>query len=153
MNINLDVITPENWRSFNMLRVKDEQQNFVPSNSTILARAFAYREYNSKVYAIYNDNKPIGILMQYDYKKDDKILCILNEFMIAEQYQGKGYGEAVLKLWISKIKKENKYDSILLSYILGNEAAGNLYLKLGFHYTGETDEDEIIMEYDLNAFL
>ena len=52
MSIYFSTINPENWRAFNRLRVKDEQKAFVPSNEVILARAFAYREYNSKVHAI-----------------------------------------------------------------------------------------------------
>ena len=84
MGIYLGTITPDNWRVFNALKVKDEQQDFVLSNVAIPARAFAYREYNSCVYAINNEDKPIGVLMQLDYKKNDKLSCVLDDFMIAE---------------------------------------------------------------------
>ena len=56
MAVYFSSINPDNWRIFNKLRVKEEQENFA-SNNTILARAFAYREYNSKVHAIYNDDE------------------------------------------------------------------------------------------------
>ena len=87
--------------------------------------------------------------MQYDYKDGDKLSCVLNEFMIAKEYQGNGYAKAALQIWLSMIKKENKYDSIILCYIKGNGIAANLYLSMGFYHTGEIDEDEIIMEYAL----
>ena len=35
---------------------------------------------------------------------------------------------------------------VILCYIDGNEAAKNMYEKLGFHLTGESDGNEIIME-------
>lgn len=149
MSVYFSTITPENWRVFNALKVKDEQKNFVASNVATLARAFAYRDYNSCVHAIYNGDEPIGILMQYDYKENDKLSCVLNEFMIAEQYQGKGYGRTALQLWLSMIKNEKKYDSIILCYKEGDEIACNLYLNMGFCHTGEVDEDEIIMEFNL----
>ena len=34
---------------------------------------------------------------------------------------------------------------VVLCYIEGNEAAKQLYLKLGFYHTGEAEEDEIVM--------
>ncbi|MGM9972443.1 MAG: GNAT family N-acetyltransferase [Clostridiaceae bacterium] len=147
--IRLGTITPDNWRIFNGLKVKENQQSYVPSNVVILARAFAYREYNSRVYPIYKGDTPIGLLMQRDYKEDDRLLCILEEFMIAEQYQGKGYGKAAISLWLSKIKDEKKYDAIILCYIEGNERARDFYLRMGFKHTGVIDEDEVVMEYNL----
>ena len=52
MKVRFDIITPDNWRVFNAMKVKKEQAGFVASNLTILARAFAFRDYNSHVYAI-----------------------------------------------------------------------------------------------------
>jgi diamine N-acetyltransferase len=149
MSVYFGTINPENWRIFNALKVKEEQKNFVASNVAILARAFAYRDDNSHIHAIYNGDEPIGILMQNDYMENDKLSCVLTEFMIAEQYQGKGYGKSALQLWLSMIKNENKYDSIILCYKEGDEIAYNLYRNMGFCHTGVVDEDEIIMEYNL----
>ncbi|MGH4125535.1 MAG: GNAT family N-acetyltransferase [Clostridium sp.] len=148
MTIHFSNITPDNWRTFKELKVKEEQKKFVAPNVTILARAFAFRDYNSRVYAIYNGDLPIGMLMKHDLD-DDSLVCVLDQFMIAEQYQGKGYGKSAMQLWFSMIKNEEKYDSIILCYIEGDEVARNLYLDMGFHYTGEVDEDEIVMEYNL----
>jgi diamine N-acetyltransferase len=148
MTIHFSNITPDNWRTFNALKVKEEQKKFVAPNVTILAKAFAFRDNNSRVYAIYNGDLPIGMLMQHDLD-DDSLVCVLDQFMIAEQYQGKGYGRAAMQLWFAMIKNEKKYDSIILCYIEGDEVASNLYLGMGFHHTGEVDEDEIVMEYTL----
>lgn len=147
MDINFVNITPDNWRLFNALRVKEEQKSFVATNVGILAKAFAYREYNSRVYGICYGDKPIGLLMQRDYEKSPKKFCILEQFMIDEKYQGKGFGKEALKLWLDMVKKEAQYHSISLCYIEGDEIARSLYLQMGFYHTGEADEDEIIMEY------
>ena len=148
MNIHFSNITPDNWRTFNALKVKEEQKKFVASNVTILARAFAFRDYDSRVYAIYNGDLPIGMLMHHDLE-DDSLVCVLEQFMIDEQYQGKGYGKSAMQLWFSMIKNEEKHDSVILCYKEGDEVARNLYLGMGFHHTGEVDEDEIVMEYNL----
>jgi len=50
MNLRFELINPENWRIFSALKVKKEK--WVAPNIAILARAFAYRDYNSVVCAI-----------------------------------------------------------------------------------------------------
>ena len=87
--------------------------------------------------------------MQRDYKEENKIFCVLDQFMIAEQYQGNGFGKAAVNLWLSMIKDENKYAAVILCYKEKDTIARNLYLEIGFYHTGEIDEDEIIMKYDL----
>lgn len=149
MKIHFSIITPDNWRVFNTLKVKEEQKKYVASNLAILARAFAYRDYNSYVYAIYNEDLPIGMLMQRDYENNNKIFCVLDQFMIADKYQGKGFGKTAMQLWLSMVKREEKYDSIILCYVEGDEIARDLYIDLGFKHTGEVEEDEISMEYKL----
>ena len=47
------------------------------------------------------------------------------------------------------MERDGKYDKAVLCYIDGNEAARNMYEKLGFHLTGERDGNEIIMEKKL----
>ncbi|MEG0773893.1 GNAT family N-acetyltransferase [Clostridium sp.] len=149
MSIHFNPITPDNWRVFNSLKVKEHQKKFVASNVTILAKAYAYRNYNSRVHGIYSHDVPIGMIMQREFVKNEKLYCVLDQFMIDEEYQGKGYGKTAMELWLSMIKKEEKYESIFLCYIEGDEPARNLYLNMGFHHTGEVDEDEITMEYKL----
>ena len=38
------------------------------------------------------------------------------------------------------------YNKVVLCYVEGDEAAKQLYLKLGFYHTSEVDENEIEME-------
>ncbi|MEK4627101.1 MAG: GNAT family N-acetyltransferase [Solibacillus sp.] len=147
MELQFELINPENWRFFNVLNVKKEQKNWVASNVTILARAYVYRDYNSIVYAIYNSNTPVGLLLQRDYIENEKTCCVLDQFMITEQFQGKGYGKKAMQQWIALIKKESKYNSITLCYKEEDSIAKKLYESLGFQHTGVVDEDEVIMEY------
>lgn len=44
------------------------------------------------------------------------------------------------------MESDGRYDKVILCYIDGNEAAKNMYEKLGFYLTGECDENEIMME-------
>ena len=124
--------------------MSDAQKRFVADSSTMLARAYAYRESRSKAYVIYNDNLPVGMALYYDCAELNAY--DLSQLFIDERYQGNGFGIEATKQILDKMKSDSKYDKVILCYIDGNEAAKNMYEKLGFTLTGDRDEDEIIME-------
>ncbi|XTB05321.1 GNAT family N-acetyltransferase [Treponema denticola] len=147
-NIEFKEITPDNWRIINSLSIKEEQKNFAASNVTILARAFVYRKENAKVFGVYHSDKPIGLIMQRDWIDGEKIVCIMDQFMINKNSQGRGLGKAALQKWLSMIEAEKKYPCIQLCYVEGDIAAKRLYENFGF-YEIDKDDDEIIMQKDL----
>ena len=140
--IRLETVNPDNWRL--RLKVSDAQKSFVADSATMLARAYAYRESRSKAYVIYNDTLPVGIALYYDCAELNAY--DLSQLFIDERYQGNGFGIEATKQILDKMKSDSKYDKVILCYIDGNEAAKNMYEKLGFTLTGDRDEDEIIME-------
>ena len=140
--IRLETVNPDNWRL--SLKVSDAQKSFVADSATMLARAYAYRESRSKAYVIYNDTLPVGMALYYDCAELNAY--DLSQLFIDERYQGNGFGIEATKQILDKMKSDSKYDKVILCYIDGNEAARNMYEKLGFTLTGDRDEDEIIME-------
>ena len=144
--IRLETVNPDNWRL--RLKVSDAQKRFVADSATMLARAYAYRESRSKAYVIYNDTLPVGMALYYDCAELNAY--DLSQLFIDERYQGNGFGIEATKQILDKMKSDSKYDKVILCYIDGNEAARNMYEKLGFTLTGDRDEDEIIMEKALS---
>ena len=140
--IRLETVNPDNWRL--RLKVSDAQESFVADSATMLARAYAYRESRSKAYVIYNDTLPVGMALYYDCAELNAY--DLSQLFIDERYQGNGFGIEATKQILDKMKSDSKYDKVILCYIDGNEAARNMYEKLGFTLTGDRDEDEVIME-------
>ena len=140
--IKLVTIDPGNWRLG--LKVSETQKRFVAESARILARAYAYRESRSNAYVIYNDDLPVGMALYYDC--DELNAYDFSQFFIDERYQGNGFGIEAARQILEMMKSDGKYDKVTLCYIDGNKAAKNMYEKLGFHLTGECDEDEIIME-------
>lgn len=150
MKINLVDLTPDNWRKVNSLKVKPEQQKYVAVNVAILAKAFAYRLDNSQVHVICTGDKPIGLIMQRDYNFENKLICILDQVMIDGCYQAKGFGKKAMELWLSMIKLDNKYDSIMLCFVEGDIVAEKMYENLGFIRSPEDDDgDELVMIYKI----
>ena len=143
--IRLEEINPGNWRLG--LKVSEEQKQYVSDSARLLARAYAYRESRSNAYVIYDDDIPVGMALYYDC--DELNAYDFSQLFIDERYQGKGFGIEAARQILELMERDGKYDKVILCYIDGNEAAKNMYEKLGFYLTGECDEDEVIMEKQL----
>ena len=140
--IRLEEIDPENWRLG--LKVSEAQQHYVSDSAGLLARAYAYRNSRSNAFVIYHDDIPVGMALYYDW--DEMNVYDFSQLFIDERYQGRGFGMEAARQILERMERDGKFDKVVLCYIDGNEAAKNLYEKLGFHLTGERYEDEITME-------
>lgn len=142
--IHLVDIDENNWRV--PLKVSKAQERYVANSTTILARAYAYRNSRSRALFIYENETPVGMVLYHD--EDSLGAYIFSEIFIDEQFQGKRYGKAATQLVLDNMKKDRKYSKVVLCYIEGNDAAKNLYESFGFIEV-DHDEDEIIMELKL----
>lgn len=140
--IRLATIDPENWRLG--LRVSEMQKKYVANSAVLLARAYAYREYRSNAFVIYHDDLPVGMALYYDCDEYDAYN--FSQFFIDERYQRRGFGMEAARQILGMMKRDGKYHKVTLCYIEENEAAKNMFEKLGFYLTGERDGDEIVME-------
>ena len=143
--LTLEPIDPGNWRI--PLSVREDQKHHVADVTTILARAYAYREDNSAALHIALDGTPIGMLMYHDWA--DGGCYILSQFFIDQRWQGQGYGYAAMQLLLDMFRKDGRYRKVDLCYCEGDEPAMRLYEKCGFVHTGEVDEGEVIMRLEL----
>lgn len=142
--IRLEDIDEGNWRI--PLSVSKAQEQFVASTTTILARAYAYRNARSQALLICEDETPVGMVFYHD--EDSLGAYIFSEIMIDERFQCKGYGRTATRLVLDRMKEDGKYHRVVLCYIEGNDAAKKLYENFGFVEI-DRDEDEIIMELEL----
>lgn len=140
--IRIESVDSGNWRLG--LKVSESQKGFVSDDMRLLARAYAYRESRSNAYVIYDDEVPVGMALYYDC--DERKAFDFSQIFIDERYQGKGFGTEAAQQILKMMESDGKYDKVILCYIDGNDAAKNMYEKLGFYLTGECDEDEIMME-------
>ena len=139
--IRLVDINPDNWRL--SLKVAPPQKTHVADSATLLARAYAYRDYRSRAFVIYDDETPVGMGLYYDLPE---LECYdLSQLFIDERYQGRGYGKAATQLVLDAMKQDGKYRKVALCYVEGNYVAKRMYEKFGFVET-ECDGNEIVME-------
>lgn len=151
MGLDFRCLTPENWREVCGLKLAKGQESYVLDSKGILAKALAYKNYNSQVYIIYLADSVIGIMMTRDYRDLIGELCILDQMIIDEKYQGHGYGRGALKYLIDILSESGAYDFIRICYTSENFVAENLYRSMGFAInTNIVDDEEIAMDYALN---
>ena len=133
-------VTEDNWMDVASLSVKEEQKKYVAPAIGILARGYVYRDCNAKIYAFENDGVIVGTALVREFT-DEPLGYDLQQFMIDEKYQGKGYGSRALELILDELRKEGRNDHVELCVKKADAEAIRLYGKHGFADSGYVDED------------
>ena len=148
--INLREITSKNLKSIIDLNVKDDQKDYVASNSVSIAQGHYSKSAWFK--GIFYDDRPVGFVMLDLIEEENK--CFLWRFMIDRKYQGKGFGKIALTQVIDYVRSLNLYTDIKTSYVPAENGAGGFYKNFGFIESEEItkefgieDSDEIGMKY------
>ena len=136
--ISLREITPQNFNAIAAMQVREDQKNFVASNLYSLAEAYVFP--GRSPLAIYADETPVGFLMYVDWAERQQLWIF--RLMIAAEQQGRGYGQAAMRLAIERMHAIPGCRQIYISYEPENQAARALYASLGFNITGEIEGGE-----------
>ncbi len=137
--LRLTEVTEENWTDVASLSVRDSQKGYLAPAIGILARGYVYRDCNAKIFVIENDGVIVGMALVRDFT-DEPLGYDLQQFMIDERYQGKGYGSAALELILEELRRENRFDRVEVCVKREDAAAIHVYLKHGFFDSGYIDE-------------
>lgn len=146
--ITLREVTKDTVRAICRLAVRPDQTNFVAPNAVSIAQAYFDREI-AWFRAIYADDTPVGFLMLED--EPDKQHYHLWRFMIDARYQSLGFGKRALEVLMEHVRTRPGASALTLSCVPGEGSPGPFYERMGFSYTGEKDEDELVMRRELDA--
>ncbi|WP_400203496.1 GNAT family N-acetyltransferase [Candidatus Methanomassiliicoccus intestinalis] len=144
MRIEFKKVTEKNIEDILKLKVKDNQKTFIESVPECLKEAAEKSCW--RPVGIYDEDILIGFAMYCFWKEDQHVW--MDRFLIASEFQGKGYGSAVFPQLLKKIESEYQCSEIYLSVFKDNTAAINLYEKNGFRFNGEKDikgEDVMVL--------
>ena len=139
MTTQLIDVTEENWLDIARLSVSEEQQAFLDRPIGIIARGYVYRSCNARVIGIADDNQVVGVALVRDL--DEEPACYdLQQFMIDQRFQNKGYGTQALKQIINQLQAEGKYNCVEVCVNKADAPALRVYEKAGFVDTGYIDD-------------
>ena len=142
MTIRLHDVNDSNWRDCSDLRLVKEEKEFLSSN--VYAIAEWKFEMESVLKAIYSDTVLIGMLAYYLHDGEYGYFYWLYHLMIERKHQGKGSGEAAVRLAVEEMREIGAKE-IRTMYLPGNIRAQNLYKKLGFEEIETLDGGDIFL--------
>lgn len=127
-------------RSICRLLVAPSQRGFVAPNAVSFAEALF--EPKAWYRAVYADDVPVGfVMLSLDPDAPEYYLW---RFMIAEGYQGRGYGRAALALVAEHVRSLPGGTALVTSWVPGEDGPEGFYRSLGFEPTGEVDDGEVV---------
>ncbi|HGF1449212.1 TPA: GNAT family N-acetyltransferase [Streptococcus suis] len=128
------------------LTVAEADKGFVAPNVRSLADAWLFRE-NGDVFpfAIWAGEQVVGFaLIDID---EDIQQYMLWRFMIGQEFQGKGYGQAALEVVIDQARAHPVCNHLIVSYVKGNQKMARLLEKNGFVFDSE-EERELVFRLE-----
>lgn len=148
MMVEFVEINEENYEAVLKLKITDEQNEakFIAPNVRSIADAYLYREAGDVFpYAVQDGDEVVGFIL-LDEDEEEKELMIWR-MMVDKDYQGKGYGRAIVEKVMEEFEADRRFDVLIADYVKGNDVMGKLLESLGFEY-GEFDEvnNEYVMK-------
>ncbi|WP_421410007.1 GNAT family N-acetyltransferase [Streptococcus suis] len=144
--ITLKPVDESSYQAVLDLTVAEADKVFVAPNVRSLADAWLYRE-NGDVfpYAIWADEQVVGFaLIDID---EDIQQYMLWRFMIGQEFQGKGYGQAALEVVIAMAQSHPVCDHLIAAYVKGNQKMARLLEKNDFVLDVE-EERELVFRLE-----
>jgi diamine N-acetyltransferase len=150
MTIRLTEVTRETVSAVCKLDAGDAGKQVAP-NSVSIAQAHFQGE--AWFRAICDDEQLVGFVMLYDptlVEQPEEHEFFLWRLMIDKSHQGRGYGHAAVHALIDHVRTRPGAQRLLVSHVKGADRLGAFYQSLGFRYTGEEEEGELVMERRLD---
>ena len=138
--ISLVKIDESNIVKAKKLEVFENQKSFLDSAAGIIKRAEIYKNLNSHLFGIANEETLVGLALVKDFE-EEPFAYDLQQFMIDKNFQGRGYGTKALKLILEYLKKEGRFESVEICVKKEDFSAIKLYEKVGFKNSGYIDEN------------
>ncbi len=143
--VELREVSGETVREICALQVAPDQHHFVAPNAVSFAEA--HFEPRAWYRAVYADGQAVGFAMlSIDTGAPEYHLW---RFMIADRFQGRGFGRAALGLIVEHVRSLPNARELLVSWVPGDGSPEPFYLGLGFVPTGEVDDGEVVARLEL----
>jgi diamine N-acetyltransferase len=145
MSVSLREITRDSVRTVCRLDAGDGGVQVAPNAVSI---AQAHFEPAAWFRAIHAGDDLVGFLMLYDptlSPAPEEERFTLWRLMIDKGHQGRGYGRAAVERLVEHVMTRPGADALFVSHVKQAQKLALFYRSLGFAYTGEELEGELVM--------
>jgi len=153
MSVTLRPVNRDDINPLSKLTVAPDQAGFVAPNEYSLAQV--HYETGATPYVIWNDAERVGFCQVIDMRQhkycepeDDPKALYLWRLMIGSAHQGKGYGQAAMRLMMQR-GRDAGHTAFETSAVQSNTAAIRFYEALGFVQTGRIVDGEAQLRLEL----
>jgi len=145
VEIELRPITRETVIAVVRLDAGDDGRQVAPNAVSI---AQAHFEPAAWFRAVYAAGRPVGFVMLYDptlAPAPESPHFYLWRLMIDRSFQGRGHGRATVERLVEHVRTRPGATELRVSHVPDAAPLARFYQSLGFRYTGEQDEGELVM--------
>lgn len=149
MAVELREVTRETLRTICKLDAGDGGRQVAPNAISIAEAHFSPEAWFR---AIYDGDDPVGFVMLYDHTlgtEPEQPEYFLWRLMIDQRHQGRGHGRAAVERLVEHVRTRPDPKRLLVSHVKDADRLARFYGSLGFAYTGEEEDGELIMELKL----
>ena len=137
--VELREVTQENF--YDCIALNRASNLYVGDAEAVLAEAYIFRE-SSTAYAICDGEVTVGLVIIMDRPEEKNDSYSFTDLFIADNFQGKKYGNQAVEAIIRKFKEEKKRNRAELQVHNSNMTAKRIYEKHGFVKVGNAQWDE-----------
>ena len=128
----------------------DQVQRFFAHCQELGVNTFQSGKGNLDAYTQYLDQGGKLHFLSLWRDNPDEPEYFLWRLMVAEPYQGRGYGRQAIERLVEYVKTRPGAKELLVSYHEGEKSPKGFYLKLGFEPTGDMAGDEFVARLSLD---
>jgi diamine N-acetyltransferase len=140
MEVQIIPLDRFNWEDYLHLRLRPEQEGYVPGVLYSLAQA---RFEALTPYGIRAGGEAAGFLMYGDFGG----ICWISRLLVDRDFQRRGVGREALRQLLALLRRRPACREVRTSYAADNSAAERLFASMGFEPLGEPVDGEIVARW------
>lgn len=141
-------VNERTWQNLRDLSASQSPTDFPGSAVELLVKGYVYRAFSARVIGIADDDALVGVALVRD--SDAEPACYDLQLLMIDRRNG--YGAAALRLLLSMLERERKFDRVETRVRKADPLALRVYEEVGFADAGQADDeapDSLRLAYDL----
>ncbi len=129
-------VTHQHWPALCRLRVRQDQQRFVPNPIELMRKQVFAKDPSMRVVAIYHDKQAVGLFGVGAGTADE---VWFSHFLVDESWQGRGIGRWAFASFLKLLKSSGYTGAVGLNVHRDNTAMIHFYTQQGFTFAPQNN--------------